>query len=407
MARIFWVSDSPFNVTGYATISTNICNGLVDNGHEVFYLGHNFIGQDIPPGVKFADGKELKFTVLGGSGREPYAKDLWIPKIRELKPDFFGILLDTFMLYPHYLQMDYAPAKTIFYFPSDGGGGMPLGCENILRKANIPIAMAKFGQKQVKDLYGINTEYIPHAVDTKIYYPLPEKERNELRVKWGLQDKFVVGSVYRNQGRKMPDRMFKAFALFAKKCPNAVLFCHSDPLDGAAVFDSFSLIRRYGIENRVIFSGMKYYRGFDYKKMNEVYNLMDVFFLSTSGEGFGVPIIEAQACGIPVLVTNYTTTSELVIKPKSGFGIDLVGTSEEENPEVHENELLDGTLCGSWNVERGICSIKDAAKKLEILYNDLNLRKEMGQNGIKNVNENYNWDKVNKMWDELIKENMK
>ena len=57
---------------------------------------------------------------------------------------------------------------------------------------------------------------------------------------------------------------------------------------------------------------MKFYDGFDYQRMREVYNLMDIFLLTTSGEGFGVPLIECQACGIPAIATNYTTTSELL-----------------------------------------------------------------------------------------------
>ncbi len=46
-----------------------------------------------------------------------------------------------------FMNIDTSPAKTFFYFPSDGGGGLPIGCEAILKKINVPIAMAKFGQK--------------------------------------------------------------------------------------------------------------------------------------------------------------------------------------------------------------------------------------------------------------------
>lgn len=114
-------------VTGYSTMSWNICNKLVEAGHEVFYIGHNYVGQNIPPGMKLADGTEHKFTTLSG-GPKPYAQDLIVPLINKYKPDVFVILLDTFMMYPWILNIDFSPAKTIFYFPSDGGGGLPLGC---------------------------------------------------------------------------------------------------------------------------------------------------------------------------------------------------------------------------------------------------------------------------------------
>ena len=82
------------------------------------------------------DGTELKFTILGGSP-QPYAQNLLMPLIQKLKPDVFGILLDTFMCMPWLLNLDFSPAKSLFYFPSDGGGGLPMNCENILKKMNF------------------------------------------------------------------------------------------------------------------------------------------------------------------------------------------------------------------------------------------------------------------------------
>lgn len=383
--KILWLSDSPLTVTGYATISWNICNKLVEAGHEVFYLGHNYLGQTIPPGLKLQDGTVMKFTILGGSPR-PYSQDLLMPLIKKHQFDVFGILLDTFMCYPWLLSLDFAPAKTIFYFPSDGGGGMPLGCENILKKVNCPVAMAKYGQRQVKFIYNIDTNYIPHAVDTKNYFPLSEEEKIKLKEKWGFKDKFIVGVVARNQGRKMLDRTIKSFAMFSKNHPDALLFMHTDPTDVAAPFDMMQLINRYQIQNRVVFSGMNFFNGFDYKQMNEVYNVMDCFLLTTSGEGFGVPIIEAMACKVPVIATDYTTTPELLV----------------EDGECGLPAKLKAELTGSWNVERGIMDDDDCVKQIERLYNDKELRIRLGEMGKQKVDKFYNWDIVGKQWNELI-----
>ena len=387
MAKILMLSDSPTTCTGYATIATNVMNGLAEMGHECHYQAHNYVGQTIPPGLTFEDGKKLNFT-LYGTGKEPYAKDVIIQRIRELKPDIFIVLLDTFMLYQSgFMNLDFAPAKTIFYYPSDGGGGLPLRCDDILRKFHVPVAMAKFGRDQCVNLYGIPSEYIPHAIDPKVYYPLSKEEREKIKAKYGLTGKFVVGSVYRNQGRKMADRMFKAFAIFAKDNPDAVLFCHSDPFDQAAVFDSVELIKRLGIENRVRFTGMSFFNGFDYKEMNEVYNAMDVFTLSTSGEGFGVPTIEAAACGIPSVVTDYTTTQELLI----------------ENGVCGLAVPICGELTGSWNVERGLVDIGKMAEAFQMMHDNPAMREEMGKIGIEKINKLYTWDVVNKDWDKLVR----
>jgi len=386
MARILWLSDSPLTVTGFATISWNICNKLVEDGHEVFYIGHNYVGQAIPPGLVF-DERKLNFTVLGGSSK-PYAQDLLIPYIKKYNIDVFGVLLDTFMMYPWFMGLDFAPAKTIFYYPSDGGGGMPLQCENILKKVNCPVSMSRFAKRQVKKVHGFDTKYIPHALNTDIFYPVSKEEKLKIKTRWGIQNKFVVGVVARNQGRKMLDRTIKTFAMFAKDHPDAILFMHTDPYDVAAPFDIVNLINRYKINNRVIFTGMKFFDGFDYKKMNEVYNAMDVFFLSTSGEGFGVPIIEAMACEIPVVATDYTTTQELLIEDGE-CGVPVKVATE---------------LTGSWNVERAIMDDNEGVKALTKLYDNENLRKKMGKVGKMKVDKLYNWKTVGKQWNDLVKD---
>jgi len=388
--NILWLSDSPLTCTGYSTISWNICNKFTEAGHNVIYLGHNYIGQNIPPGLKLEDGTELKFTIHGGSPT-PYAQDLIMPLIKKYNIDVFGILLDTFMTYPWLMNLDFSPAKTIFYFPSDGGGGLPLGCENILKKVNCPVAMARYGMRQCKELYNLDTKYIPHAIDTKIYYPLSSEEKEKCKAKFGLQEKYVVGCVQRNQGRKMPDRMIKTFAKFSKDKPNAVLFLHTDPRDVAAPFDLIQLINRYKLQNRVVFSGMSFFNGFNYKQMNEVYNVMDCFLLTTSGEGFGIPTIEAAACGIPSIVTDYTTTKELLM----------------EDGQCGLPVKLSSSLTGSWNVERGIMDDDHCVECLNKLYNDRELGKKLGQTGIEKVNKLYTWENVGKQWVNLVEELVK
>lgn len=395
------LSDSPFLCTGYSDQAKNLANKLTEEGHNIFYFAHVYTGQNLLPPITFEDGRQLKFRVMG-QGREAYFKDLLPTYMKMYNIDILIILLDTFMLYPWLMTLDLSPAKKIFWFPSDGGGGMPLGCDQILRFMDVPVAMAKFGQRQCKKKYNLDTEYIPHGIEPDNYYPLPEKERQELKKKWGFENKFVIGTVARNQGRKMLDRTFKAFALFSQKNPDAILFLHTDPDDAAQVFHTGEMVQRYNLNNKIVFSGTRYYKGFDYKKMNEIYNLMDVFLLTTSGEGFGIPIIEAMACGVPVIATDYTTTRELVIDNKAGLGIDLVGTDKEENPEAHTDELIDGTITGSWNVERGICSIKDASNKLQIIKDDKVLAKQFGINGREAVLKNYDWKIVLNKWISII-----
>ena len=397
MKKILWLSDSPTTCTGYASITRKVLNDL-QGDYDCHCLGHNFYSQTVVPPIKFVDGEEINFT-MHGAGAAKYSMDKVSHLIRSEKIDIFGGLLDTFMMQEaNFLNVDTSPARTFFYFPSDGGGGLPLTCENILKKVEMPIAMSKFGRDQVLKNYGIKSEYIPHAFDQKTFYPLSDIQKEENRIAWQLQGKFVVGTVARNQGRKMLDRTLKAFKLFCVDKPDAVLLMHCDANDPAQVNNLNELINRFQLNNRIIFTGTSFFNPFTYSKMNEVYNLMDIFFLSTSGEGFGIPIIEAMGCGIPQVVTDYTTTKELVEDDgKTGESVLLSGETEQA-PAPHTNEILDGTLTGSWNVERGVMSIYDAEKKLTKLYNDRKLLKQYSDASYKKSRALYTWEKIMPMW---------
>ena len=55
-----------------------------------------------------------------------------------------------------------------------------------------------------------------------------------------------------------------------------------------------------------------YLNEIDHNDMARIYSAMDVLANPSMGEGFGLPIVEAQACGTPVIVTDWTSMPELV-----------------------------------------------------------------------------------------------
>lgn len=85
---------------------------------------------------------------------------------------------------------------------------------------------------------------------------------------------------------------------------------NTDPNDQAAWMSLPAQIEMFKIQDRVRFSGMRAFQGFKAEEMRFVYGIMDVHALTTSGEGFGIPTIEAMCCGVPVVATDYTTTDE-------------------------------------------------------------------------------------------------
>lgn len=401
------LSDSVFTSTGFGLVTRNIMNRLNKSEFDCNALGHNYVGHTLAPPIKFEDGTVIDFKVHG-AGKAPYSLDMISPTIKDNDVDVFGILLDLFMVHqPNatFMNVDTSPAKTFFYFPSDGGGTLPITCEHILRKVHVPISMSKFGKMQAEKLYDIKCHYIPHGVDINTFFPLSEEQKLASRKFWMLQNKFVVGVVARNQGRKSIDLTLKAFKVFCQDKPDAILFMHMDPDDGAQAFDINNVINRLQLNNRVIFSGTTFHRPFSIERMNEVYNLMDVFLLSTSGEGFGVPTIEAMSCGVPQVITDYTSSRELVMDDiQTGLLIRLAGM-ETDTPHPHLDEPINGTITGGWNVERGIASVSDTVTKLNMLYNDREMLKKFSDNSVIKAKKYYDWDTVViPMWEQLFRE---
>jgi glycosyltransferase involved in cell wall biosynthesis len=189
-----------------------------------------------------------------------------------------------------------------------------------LKQPNVkPIAMSRFGEFQMRKRK-LDPLYIPHGVDTEVFKPRPEM-RAEMRASMSVpDDAFLIGMVGANRSpaqfpRKAQPQAFLAFAEFLKTHRDAYLYAFTKPagdlnLDALllTIADSFD----QNILERVKFPpDQLWYYGFGREEMAGMYSAFDVFLNPSMGEGFGVPIIEAQACGVPVIVSNHSSMPEL------------------------------------------------------------------------------------------------
>lgn len=115
--KICWLSDGPQLCTGFSDQSKRLMNYLASKGHEVHYFDHTRAGQTFMPGLTMEDGTKFNFKIYG-NGMRPYFQDILQNRLREIKPDFFGVLLDTFMgMDSGFLNQDLSPARTGWWFP--------------------------------------------------------------------------------------------------------------------------------------------------------------------------------------------------------------------------------------------------------------------------------------------------
>ena len=191
----------------------------------------------------------------------------------------------------------------------------PAAVIDFLQKTNaIPIAMSRFGEQELREA-GLDPLYVPHGVDTEMFNPM---DRAEIRDMWNIpQEAFVVGMVANNQGQALPRKAFSeafaAFSLFQQEHEDAILYLHTEMSGFRNGLDLDRLITRCEIPSDAIRISdpvlMEF--GIPPGAMAGLYNVFDVLLNPSYGEGFGVPIIEAQACGTPVIVTDWTSMPEL------------------------------------------------------------------------------------------------
>lgn len=210
-----------------------------------------------------------------------------------------------------------APVKIAAWMPIDVE---PLGKPDFLKLKELegivtPIAMSRHGMRMLKDA-GFDPLYIPHSIDTQVFGPASKPGRLQCRSSLGLDpDEFIIGINAFNTIRKCWFEQLSAFAIFHKKHPDSRLVIHSvEQRSGDDSVNLLILIDHLGLGDCVGFSDQFGYRhGLltpDY--LCKWYNAIDVMSVASMGEGFGIPYIEAQACGTPAIGTKTAAAPELL-----------------------------------------------------------------------------------------------
>lgn len=178
------------------------------------------------------------------------------------------------------------------------------------------IAMSKHGEEQLRDA-GYDPLYVPHGIDTITYRPADD--RADARARVGIpEDRFVVGMVAFNQGVQPPRKgfpqMLEAFSEFRRRHDDAFLYLHTEMFGAFQGLNLMALAEMMGIPSNSLGYApqMNLLAGeISTPRMADLYSSMDVLVNPSYGEGFGIPIVEAQACGTPVITSHWTSMPEL------------------------------------------------------------------------------------------------
>lgn len=242
---------------------------------------------------------------------------------KRIKPDLIIQHFDLWVVKPEFIDQCEINTPLVTYMPVDSEP-LPHATKNSAVGSTDNIAMSVFAQQAFLKNHMTSSTYIPHTVDTNIFYPTNKKEN---KIKLGLDpDWFIIGMVATNKGpRKNIPGQLQAFKAFLEKVPHAKLYLHTFMAANSfnpEGFDLYGLIDNLGLNDHVIYTDQEeYYAGVTDDTMRIMYSAFDILSECSFGEGFGIPIIEAQACGTPVVGTNFSAIPEVI--GEGGITVDL------------------------------------------------------------------------------------
>lgn len=181
--------------------------------------------------------------------------------------------------------------------------------------------------------------------------------KQHIKNQLGLGQYKIVGTVMRNQRRKLFPDLFAAFRdyLNESKRTDVILYCHTSYPDQG--WNLPELLNEYGLNSRVLFTYVckncnnifpaffqdsittcqkcnsgavmaNVQDGAPNHILSAIYNIFDLYVQMCSAEGAGMPVWEAAACGVPVAAVNHSALMDPIEKLKC-YSINPVALSKE------------------------------------------------------------------------------
>ena len=378
--------------SGVATQTKYVIEGLLKTGkYAVISLGGAIKHQNYQP-VRTEEWKE-DWTIypVDGFGDANIVRSI----IRSEKPDILWFMTDPrFYGWLWSIANEIRPLVPMVYYHVWDNYPYPTFNKPYYISNDVVATISKVTDDIVRTVAPeVECEYIPHAINTDIFMPLPDEEIKQLRKQnfpnW-KEDKFLVYWNNRNARRKQPGAVIYWFNDFLNKVgkDKAVLLMHTEPSDPNGP-NLQAIIEELGLTNgEVLFSLQKTAP----ESLNTMYNMADVTINIADAEGFGLATFESLAAGTPIICTMTGGLQEQVTDGKDWFGIGLEPAAKyvigsQEVPFIHEDKVSQE-------------QVVDALEKMYSMTSKQ--RKEMGKKGRAHVMKNYNQKDILEKWDKLL-----
>jgi glycosyltransferase involved in cell wall biosynthesis len=382
----------------------------------------------MPTNHGYYDQGNQRATMADRYGSQSFARAL-----NQVRPDIVWSLADPFMISHLPAFRDSHGVKLAVWCPIDGEP-VPPAYSDLFRRSDYCAGITEWGAGQMSHASGRDIPCIYHGVDTKIFYRETKELREQLR-KDASQigdiptDCLLLGFVGKNQFRKMPwiiypllyymnsghwlecldcehyipgpyDKTRRIALPLPRFCPHCGsgnmnegepiptrMWLHMYEKDGGIRFALQEAV--WGIEGKITYSkGLSPHKGVLPDQMREFYNLIDVYVTLSGGEGFNIPIIEAAACGVPSVYTNYSGQAEIA-KLCGGLPVEPAAFLTEHHTKMH--------------IDRAIADVGEAIGRL-VQLKDRESREEQGRMAIRAVDQHFDWNLIVAKWHTIMKD---
>lgn len=367
--RLLISSNAIWSQSGYAMQAIQFVPKMAEEGYPTSMV--NFYGQE---GGSF----EHKGITMFPKRQSTWGEDSALYHGKIFKADVVITLQDIWTLDPNIMaQMAKDKIRWIPIVPIDHEP-VPPAIYDRLKGAYRIITYSKFGYEELKRV-GMHSTYIPHTIETELFKPVTLEEKRKIRKDSGIpEDCFLFGMVAANKDnppRKSFQEVLDAFKMFADKHDDAYIYFHTvhNQQNGFPILEYAKFI---GVADRIITCNPDdYLFNIKHEDVPKVYNAMDCLLSPSRNEGFGVPIIEAQSCGVPAIVSDFTAMKDLVIEGKTGYKVKPLYR--------HFSPLL---------AYVAIPDVKELYEKMELVYKAD--RKQMSKDARKHIQEEYDFTKI-------------
>ena len=259
-------------------------------------------------------------------------------------------------------------------------------------------------------LQGDNIEVLPVGVDTDSFVPHDKSEQKVSCVREALgvePEDLMILTVGGDAASKGAQEVMQALATIDSKAPKWKYVCKVWPQPRTLQQNlmDLQLATSLGIGNKVIYTTNIVSRNF----MPYLLNACDIYAAPSRLEGFGMPQVEAGACGKPVVSIKAMAMLDTLIHGETALLADIA-------TEIVLKETTVGEESG-WEPGHRVvfqkpstvdyrASVYDLANHLLTLMQDEKLRQRMGEAGRKRVVENYDYRVVAKRFVQLISERL-